>query len=49
MRWLFTCTALLAAALAVFMVPSRFEGAVLLTITPKGSPRYKFESSAWLR
>jgi hypothetical protein len=34
MKWLFTCTALLATALAVFMVPSRFEGAVLLTITP---------------
>jgi hypothetical protein len=34
MRWLFTCTALLAAALVVFMVPSRLEGSVLLTITP---------------
>jgi hypothetical protein len=33
-RWLLTCLALLAAAFAVFMIPSRFEGAVLLAITP---------------
>jgi hypothetical protein len=33
-RWLGACLALLAVALAVFMIPSRLEGEVLLAITP---------------
>jgi hypothetical protein len=34
MRWLAGCLALLVVALAVFMIPARFEGPVLLAISP---------------
>src|SRR5688572_18628186 len=34
MRWLLWCLGLLAAGIAVLTVPSRFEGAVLVAISP---------------